>query len=161
MRAFIAYAIVLLICTTFLVQPAMAFTQMSVPFIDSCDFLVMTPTQFTDLTIAEYNNVNMATTDNETINIDFPAFADGVHIGPDTARAGTGIGIGGGTGIGTDGTGIGIGGGPGIGIGVGAEATANVLPFGPVDLAFPSISQTVKDTYVYQRTYFFSDISNA
>jgi len=159
-RAFIAYAIVLLIGTAFLVQPAMAFTQMAVPFIDSCDFLVMTPTQYTDLTIAEYNNVYMATTSNETTKIDFPAFADGAHIGPDVARAGIGIGIDNGTGIGTNGTGIGISGGSGLGIGVGVGATANVLPFGPVDLAFPSISQTANDTYAYQRTYFFSDTSH-
>jgi hypothetical protein len=143
-RAYLAYAIIFLIAATFFIQPATAFTSMTAPYVDSGDFLYVAPIQYTDLIIAEYNNVNMVTTSNETINIDFPVFADGAHIGPNVAETGMGLGIGGGT---------------GIGIGTGAKATANVLPFGPVDLAFPSISQTANDTYAYQRTYFFSDTS--
>ncbi len=36
-------------------------------------------------------------------------------------------------------------------------STNNVLPFGPVDLAFPSISQVVDQSIKYSDTYFFTD----
>jgi len=36
-------------------------------------------------------------------------------------------------------------------------STNNVLPFGPVDLAFPSMSQVVDQSIKYSDTYFFTD----
>jgi hypothetical protein len=41
----------------------------------------------------------------------------------------------------------------------GPVAGASALPFGPVGLAFPSISQTSEETYSCQRTYFFVDFT--
>jgi hypothetical protein len=63
--------------------------------------------------------------DNEAIDINFPAFDQANVFGPINAAGGA--------------VGDGI-------INVGAGGTANVLPFGPVNLAFPSISQTVDQT---------------
>lgn len=135
MRAYLVYAIILLIAITIAVQPAMAYTQMAIPFITTCDTIYMEPTKLSDSIIAEFNNVNIIGTSAHTLNIDFPAFADGVHLGPMVASGAAGI----------DGvTGI-------------DRASFNVLPFGPVNLAFPSIGQTADDTYTYQRTYFFTD----
>jgi hypothetical protein len=37
------------------------------------------------------------------------------------------------------------------------ESTNNVLPFGPIDLAFPSISQIADQSIKYSDTYFFTD----
>ncbi len=159
MKSPIAYAIVLLIAMAFFVQPALAYTQMSSPFVDSCDFLFMAPTQFSDLIVLEYNNLNVATTSFDTLNIDFPAFADGMHLGSSTLNAGAGIGVNNALGVGSDASGIGLSGDNGLGSGIGTELTANVLPFGPVNLAFPDISQTAFDAYNYQRTYLFTDNS--
>ncbi len=159
MKSPIAYAIVLLIAIAFFVQPALAYTQMSSPFLDSCDFLFMAPTQFSDLIVEEYNNVHFATTSFDTINIDFPVFADGLHLGTSTLNVGAGLGVDNALGIGTDATGVGLAGNNGLGLGVGEKLTDNVLPFGPVNLAFPDISQTAFDSYTYQRTYLYTDNS--
>lgn len=134
-RAYLVYAIILFIALSIYVQPVAAFTQMAIPFITTCDAIYMEPTEFASASIAEFNNVNMIDTSTETLNIDFPAFADGVDLGPTT-----GIAV-------ADG-----------GVSVG---TANVLPFGLVNLAFPSIAQTADETHAYQRTYFFTDVSAA
>jgi hypothetical protein len=79
-----------------------------------------------------FNQDTAAATDFEAININFPVSADGVDLGA-TALSGdlSGLGV---TGNGT--------------------ATANVLPFGPVDLAFPDISQTVDQTQDVTHTDF-------
>ena len=118
MRAYLVYAIMLIIAITMAVQPAMAFTQMAIPFITTSDTIYMEPTEFADATITEFNNVNIVDTSLVTLNIDFPAFADGVHIGPMVASGTAAI----------DGV---------LGI---DRASFNVLPFGPVNLALPSIS---------------------
>jgi hypothetical protein len=136
MRVHPAYAIVLLIAIAMAAQPAMAFTQMAIPFVTSCDVIFMGPMEFADTTISEFNSVYIADTSLETLDIDFPAFALGVGLSPLVA-SGT--------------MAIDRASGPGV-------ASFNVLPFGPVSLAFPSIEQTADETHTYQRTYFFSDI---
>ncbi len=39
----------------------------------------------------------------------------------------------------------------------GASASSNILPFGEVSLAFPSIIQRTNDRLAYEQTYFFTD----
>ena len=136
MKAYLAYAIVLLIAIALSIQPVFAITQQAIPFINSCDFIFMVPTEYSNLFVAEFNSVSTIDSSLETLNIDFPAFDDGIHTGPLTGMAN-------------------VDGPPGK-----IQGSANVLPFGLVDLAFPSVSQTVNDTHAYQRTYFFTDSSN-
>jgi hypothetical protein len=136
-RAYLAYAIILFIAMSISVQPAMAFTQMAIPFVTTCNAIYMEPTEFASASIAENNNVNIVDTSVETLNNDFPAFADGIHLGPVVTSGTAAIdGV-----LGLD------------------RASFNVLPFGPVNLAFPSIMQTADETCAYQRTYFFTDVS--
>jgi hypothetical protein len=136
-RAYLAYAIILFIAIYMAVQPAMAFTQQAIPFITTRDTIYMEPTEFADAHITEFNNANVIDTSVETLSIDFPAFDDGVHLGPVVASGMAAIdGV-----LGLD------------------RASFNVLPFGPVNLAFPSIAQTADETHAYQRTYFFTDVS--
>ncbi len=105
-----------------------------------------------------FNQDTACATDFENININFPAYFDGVHLGASTLDTGVGVAVGGGDddplGIGTDGTGIGLAGDDGTGVGVGVQATSNVLPFGPVNLAFPDICQTVVQTQDVTHTDF-------
>ncbi len=136
MRTYLAHAIIVFIAVSLAVQPAMAYTQMAIPFITTCDTVYMMPTEFADATLAEFNSVIVIDTSRETLSIDFPAFADGVHLGPLVASGTAAI----------DGV---------LGI---DRASFNVLPFGPVNLALPSIEQTADETHAYQRTYFFTDV---
>ncbi|BAI61759.1 conserved hypothetical protein [Methanocella paludicola SANAE] len=80
-------------------------------------------------TTSAFNQDTAFATDFETVDINFPVFQDGTVFGP------------------TDGT-----------IGtvdpIALDGTANVLPFGPVNLAFPSISQTVEQTQEVTHTDF-------
>jgi len=101
-----------------------------------------------------FNQDTANATDFENIAINFPAYFDGVHLGASTANLGVGVGVDNGAGVGTDGTGVGVGNGDGLGVGVGAQVTANVLPFGPVNLAFPDISQTVDQSQSVTHTDF-------
>ncbi len=104
-----------------------------------------------------FNQDTAKATDFENININFPASIDGLNLGASTLKTGVGVAVGGSDdplGIGTDGTGIGIAGENGLGLGVGVDATANVLPFGPVNLAFPDICQTVVQTQDVTHTDF-------
>lgn len=120
------------------IQPAAAFTGMGIPFISSCDFVYTQPFAAGDLTIIEFNSYNARTLDFETASIDFPAFdrfnADGISndlaLGPTQVTSDD------------------------------LRASANTLPLGPVNLAFPSISQTVFQQAEYERTYFFIDSSS-
>ena len=132
-RASLGYATILFIVIA--IQPAMAFTEMAIPFITTCDTIYMQPMESADATVIEFNDVHIADTSLETLNIDFPAFADGIHLGP-TVASDTAAFDGA---LATD------------------SASFNVLPFGLVNLAFPSIEQTADETYAYQRTYFFTD----
>ncbi len=101
-----------------------------------------------------FNQDTATATDFENININFPASIDGANLGASTLDLGAGLGVNGGVGVGTDGTGVGAAGTDGVGAGVGVQATSNVLPFGPVNLAFPDISQTVDQTQDVTHTDF-------
>jgi hypothetical protein len=75
--------------------------------------------------------------DSEKLGIDFPAFANPlspVVLGPTSADGGS---------VMADGMGLGTG------------SSANIIPFGPVNLAFPSIRQTVDQTYTASDTGFY------
>ncbi|BAI61758.1 conserved hypothetical protein [Methanocella paludicola SANAE] len=79
-------------------------------------------------TTSAFNQDTAFASDFETLDIDFPVFGDGFELG---ATAGV---------VAAD--------------GVALTGTANVLPFGPVNLAFPSISQTVEQTQEVTHTDF-------
>jgi hypothetical protein len=80
-------------------------------------------------TTTAFNQDTASATDFETVNIDIPVFTDGTELGASTFVDGTVDGVSG-------------------------LSTANVLPFGPVNLAFPSISQTVLQTQDVTHTDF-------
>jgi hypothetical protein len=81
-------------------------------------------------TTSAFNQDTATATDFEQLNIDFPIFGDGFELGASVGP------------VSTDGLALGTG------------ASANVLPFGPVNLAFPSISQTVEQTQEVTHTDF-------
>jgi hypothetical protein len=68
-----------------------------------------------------FNQDTASALDFENVSINIPAFTDGLQLGASTFTNGV---------LANNAAGVGV-------------ATANVLPFGPVNLAFPSISQTV------------------
>ncbi len=78
-------------------------------------------------TTSAFNQDVAEATDFETLDIDFPIFTDDVELGSSTGITGL------------DGASV---------------KTANVLPFGPVNLAFPSISQDVVQTQNVTHTDF-------
>ena len=137
MRVHLAYAIVIVIFMFAAVQQAAAFNELGIPFITSCDFVYTMPFSNTGLTIVEFNQATLASHDFETMDVNFPITADGIVAGPTS--------------------------GPftADGITLGPGAKSNILPFGPVNLAFPAIGQTVFQTQDYQRTYFFVDFISA
>jgi len=134
-RVYLAYAVAIALAVAIAIQPAAAITALGIPFISSYDFVYTQPFSVGSLTILEFNSFNARSLDFETTDIDFPVFdrfcEDG--ISNDLAPGSTQIA--------TD----------------DLAASANVLPFGPVNLAFPSISQTVLQQAEYDRTYFFID----
>jgi hypothetical protein len=81
-----------------------------------------------------FHQQTLNTADLESVNIDFPATVDGANIGPLQAMGNSTIG----------------------GIAAAGSASANVLPFGPVDLAFPDISETVSQSYGESITGFYT-----
>jgi hypothetical protein len=96
-----------------------------------------------------FNQDTAKATDFETVDIQFPVHFGKLGLGATTLDAALGVGVDGennvdplGLGI-TDDVAAGLGIGDELGIGAAVKATANVLPFGPVNLAFPDISQTV------------------
>lgn len=134
MRVYIAVAMAAF-ALAMAAQPAMAFSEISIPFITTDCAVFTFPNANTALTILEFNSASTSITSVEKLDINFPLFADGYVAGP-TKVAGT----------------------PTIdGVSLGVDASANVIPFGPVNLALPSISQSVNDTIACQRTYFFTD----
>jgi hypothetical protein len=132
-RAYLAYAATITLLLIFTVQPAAAFTDMGIPYISSCGFVYMQPFSAADLTITEFNSARAATRDFETLDIDFPLFTDGFASGPTAGALESGD------------------------VTLGAGATSNILPFGPVNMAFPSIGQTTFKQAEYERTYFYID----
>ncbi len=107
-----------------------------------------------------FHQQELNTTDAEHYDLSFPVSGDGLNLGPTAAEAGAGVGINSGAGIGTDGTGIGIGNDLGLGAGIGATTSANIVPFGPVNLAFPDIHEDVTQTVSYTSTGFFDSNYN-
>jgi len=81
-------------------------------------------------TTSAFNQDTATATDFETVNISVPITADGIDLGASVGP------------LAAD------------GVALGAGATSNVLPFGPVNLAFPSISQTVDQTQEVTHTDF-------
>jgi hypothetical protein len=79
-----------------------------------------------------FNQDTANATDFEAININFPPSFDGVNLGATTLTGG----------LSAD------------GLTTGGTATANVLPFGPVNLAFPDINQVVDQTQATTATDF-------
>jgi hypothetical protein len=79
-----------------------------------------------------FNQDTANATDFEAISINFPASVDGTDLGA-TALSGSLSGL---------------------GLDASGTASANVLPFGPVNLAFPDISQTVDQTQDVTHTDF-------
>ena len=75
-------------------------------------------------TTTAFNQDCARATDFEDVNINFPVSYDGLNLGPTTVSADD------------------------------VTATANVLPFGPVNLAFPNICQTVVQTQDVTHTDF-------
>ncbi|HTY90912.1 MAG TPA: hypothetical protein VMC84_07010 [Methanocella sp.] len=112
-------------------------------------------------TTGAFNQNTACATDFENINIKFPAYFDGLHLGASTL------------GLGVADADSSAGGSsnahaadenypyanayannPADDSGVDAQVTANVLPFGPVNLAFPDIDQTVFQTQQVTHTNF-------
>ncbi len=79
-------------------------------------------------TTSAFNQDTAVATDFETLDINFPPFTDDTVLGPVANGACVD--------------------------GVAVTGSANVLPFGPVNLAFPSISQTVEQTQTVTHTDF-------
>ena len=133
MRIFIAYAVVLIFAIAMSIQPAGAVAIISTPFMSTPCTGFTFPNSNSALTITEFNQASLTNHDFETMDLKYPAFGDGIVLGPAIGP------------LAAD------------GIALGTGATANVLPFGLVNLAFPSLNQTVLDTCAAQRTYFFTD----
>ena len=87
-----------------------------------------------------FNQDTASAFDLENVNINFPVTADGVNLGP-TSLSGTVT-----TPSGTTATGT---------------ASANVLPFGSVNLAFPNISQTSDEGQSQTATSFSQTNENS
>jgi hypothetical protein len=81
-----------------------------------------------------FHQQTLNTADMESINIEFPVSSGGAGIGPLQAMGG----------LAAD------------GVSSGGSVSANVLPFGPVDLAFPDISETVVQSYGESTTGFYT-----
>ena len=135
MRTFIVYSIVLAFILVAAVHPASALSAISIPFITTGNAVFTSPNSNTALTILEFNSASTTSQDLEAVNINFPLNADDLNAGPTVLQGSADIG----------------------GITTSGSATSNVLPFGPVNLAFPSIAQTVSQSYGSQQTYFFTD----
>lgn len=115
-------------------QPAQV---LGMPFITTDNVIYSTPASFGGFIWTEFNSTSLTRRDLEKLDIDFQLLVgDGTVLGPTVAGQGASI----------DGLAA-----------IGAGSAANVLPFGPVNLAFPSIRQTVDQSMDYQDTYFFTD----
>ena len=134
MRVYVAVAMVL--CALVLAaQPAMAFTEISIPFLTTDCAAFTFPNANTALTILEFNSASTSMISVEKFDMNFPLFADGIVAGPTRAVGASAI----------------------DGVSLGAGVSANVIPFGPVNLALPSITQSADEIIACQRTYFFTD----
>ena len=91
-----------------------------------------------------FNQDTACATDFEAICINFPPSFDGINVGPLAASGNLSVG--------SSGDDEAAASDPLIT--TGAKATANVLPFGPVNLAFPDINQVVDQTQDVTHTDF-------
>jgi hypothetical protein len=80
-----------------------------------------------------FHQQTLSTTDFEAFNLGFPVSDDGLSLGPTDLSGGL----------------------TGTGLNIGGSASGNVLPFGPVDLAFPDMNQEVDQTVAETSTGFF------
>jgi hypothetical protein len=117
-------------------QPAQVI---GMPFISTDCVTYAMPASFGGFICIEFNSTSLTLSDDEILDIDFPLFTDvpGAKTVFGPAISGEGASA--------------------DGVVSGDDATANVLPFGLVDLSFPSIEQTTDQSMEYQDTYFFSD----
>jgi hypothetical protein len=134
-RVYLAYAIIVSIVLFIAIQPVIATPITAIPFISTDNVVFIEPLSIATGTYEEFNSASVFDHSFENLDISFPLFNNVSTLGPSTLNDGA---------I-SDGTSV-----------HGLE-TANVLPFGKVDLAFPSISQTADDSSAYERTYFFTD----
>ncbi len=81
-----------------------------------------------------FNQDTATATDFENLDLRIPAFGPGFDLGGAAMGGSAGATVG--------------------GLTLGAGATVNALPFGPVNLAFPAISQTVDQTQAVTHTDF-------
>jgi hypothetical protein len=116
---------------------ALAFTVCALPV-----YANLVPTTFGFPVIVQngstsaFNQDTANATDFEAININFPPSFDGVNLGPTILNGAISTGT------------------PTCDPSVSGTATANVLPFGPVNLAFPDINQVVDQTQAVTHTDF-------
>jgi hypothetical protein len=144
MRLAIILIVSSLLILASLAAPALAVSNQAaqvigMPFITTDNVVYSMPVSFGGFLCIEFNSTYLKPRDLEKMDIDFPLSADipGANIALGPTNAGVGASV--------------------NGISPGASTTANVLPFGPVDLAFPNIRQTVDQSIDYQDTYFFTD----
>jgi hypothetical protein len=133
-RVYIAVAMAILVLTI-AAQPAMAFTEISIPFITTDCAVFTFPNANTALTILEFNSASTSVISSEKFDMNFPLFADGIVAGPTKVAGASTI----------------------DGVSLGAGTSANIIPFGPINLALPSIAQSADEIITCQRTYFFTD----
>jgi hypothetical protein len=132
-KAFTAIAVVLVLVLSTGIQPVTAAIVTGIPFMTTSCVTFTQPFSATSLTILEFNAASTAAISNESLDIDFPIFAGGIVAGPARGPAAIDGGV------------------------IGKGGSANVVPFGPVNLALPSIAQKTDDIATCQRTYFFTD----
>lgn len=134
-KAYTVYTIVLLFALSIVIQPALATPITAIPFMSTDSAVFIEPLSIATCTIEEFNSASVIGHSSENLSISFPLFTDDSVLGPSVFHNGA---------VSDD-------------TGVSGLHTSNVLPFGPVNLAFPSITQTANDSMAAQRTYFFSD----
>lgn len=131
MRVVIANAIVIIVIIM-MIQPAAGLTTISIPFVSTGCTAFMAPLANTACTIEEFNSASAFANSAETLDISFPLSGDSLFK---RSAANDNAGI-----SNNDGS-----------------LTSNAVPFGSVDLAFPSIAQAAIENAGAQRTYFFTD----
>jgi hypothetical protein len=137
----IANSLLIIVAMALISWPALAVSNepaqvIGMPFISTGCVTYAMPASFGGFVCTEFNSTSLAQRDMEKLDIDFPLFTDipePTVLGPTTGTASV------------------------DGVSLGDDATSNVLPFGLVDLAFPSIYQLVDQSMDYQDTYFFTD----
>lgn len=133
MRICLAGVVAIFLVLVVSIQPALALTTIGIPFISTGCSAFMEPLANTACTIEEFNSASAFTVSAETLDISFPLSGDSLLKGAGARVNNAGASS------------------------AGGSLTSNAVPFGPVDLAFPSISQSAIENTRAQRTYFFTD----